>query len=319
MIIPEVLKPGDTIRVLSPSSNFERIGGIEENQKAREQLEKLGYKVTFSKNIGSTDLIGSSSIKERIDDLHEAFADKDVKAILTSIGGFNSNELLPYIDYELIRQNPKIICGYSDITALNNAITAKTGLVTYIGPHYSSFKMNELQDYQTNCFLKICASNEKVELSSSEFYSDDPWYIPEEPRNLLHNSWKTYTSGMAKAPSGVGNLNTFILLQGTEFQPCIDHSLLFIESAEENSYQDFARNLASLLQVSKKPKGLIIGRFPEETGMTEAILLSILDKHPILKTIPVIYDVNFGHTQPIFTFPIGQDIILNATELKIIV
>lgn len=198
MIIPEKLKPNDEIRVLSPSSNFQRVGGMEGNRKAQERLESLGYKVTFSKNIHATDLIGSASIEERVEDLHAAFSDHNVKAILSTIGGFNSNELLPYIDYDLIRSNPKIICGYSDITALNNAITAKTGLVTYIGPHYSSFKMDELQDYQTEYFLKVCAGREEVQLAASDHYSDDLWFLPEEPRNLVENAWKVYTPGTAE-------------------------------------------------------------------------------------------------------------------------
>lgn len=312
MIIPNRLHPGDTIRILSPSSNMARIGGVKENEPARNKLEELGYKVTFSKNIEAQDAIGSSSIKERLEDLHEAFADKEVKAILTSIGGFNSNELLPYIDYNLIRNNPKIICGYSDITALNTAITSKTGLVTYIGPHYSSFKMDALQAYQTDSFLKACVSSDMVAISSSTCYSDDLWFLPDRPRNLRTNTWKTYTGGQTKALSCGGNLNTFIRIQGTEFQPDMDQKIWFVESAEEHSYQDFASDLASLLQVATNPKGLIIGRFPKETGMTEIILLHILDKHPVLKEIPVLYNVNFGHTQPIFTFPLGQDVQLDA-------
>ena len=319
MIIPEKLKSNDEIRVLSPSSNFQRVGGMEGNRKAQERLECLGYKVTFSKKIHATDLIGSASIEERVEDLHAAFSDHNVKAILSTIGGFNSNELLPYIDYDLIRSNPKIICGYSDITALNNAITAKTGLVTYIGPHYSSFKMDELQDYQTEYFLKVCAGREEVQLAASDHYSDDLWFLPEEPRNLVENAWKVYTPGTAEGVSYVGNLNTFTLLQGTEYMPDLHNGILFVESAEENTSHDFARDLASLLQVAKNPKGLVIGRFPEETGMTEEILVSILDKHPVLKSIPVLYDVNFGHTQPIFTFPIGKKIKLDAGNLKIMI
>ena len=319
MIIPEKLNHGDEIRILSPSSNFQRVGGMEGNRKALERLEGLGYEVTFSKNIHATDLIGSASIEERVEDLHAAFSDQNVKAILSTIGGFNSNELLPYIDYDLIRSNPKIICGYSDITALNNAITAKTGLVTYIGPHYSSFKMDELQDYQTEHFLKVCVGNEEVELAASDHYSDDLWFLPEEPRNLIANTWKVYTPGTAAGGSYVGNLNSFTLLQGTEYMPDLHNGILFVESAEENTYHDFARDLASLLQVAKEPRGLVIGRFPKETGMTEEILLSILDKHAVLKGIPVLYDVNFGHTQPIFTFPIGKEIKIDADLLKIFV
>lgn len=98
-------------------------------------------------------MLSSSSIKSRVADLHAAFADDSVDAILATIGGFNSNELLPYIDYDLIAKHPKIICGYSDSTAFLNAIFAKTGNLTYMGPSYSSFKMKEGQDYQIKAWL----------------------------------------------------------------------------------------------------------------------------------------------------------------------
>ena len=93
----------------------------------------MGFQVTFSKYADEIDRFASSSISSRIQDLHEAFRDSNVKAILTTLGGYNSNGLLKHLDYDLIRENPKFFCGYSDITALNNAIYAKTGLVTYSG------------------------------------------------------------------------------------------------------------------------------------------------------------------------------------------
>ena len=91
----------------------------------------------------------------RVEDLNEAFRDENVKAILTVIGGFNSNQLLDYIDYEAIKNNPKIFCGFSDITALSNAIYAKTGVVTYSGPHYSSFGMLKGFEYSLEYFKKM--------------------------------------------------------------------------------------------------------------------------------------------------------------------
>lgn len=129
------------IRVLSPSDSIERIGGFEANLSAKERLEKLDFTVTFSEHYQEYDLLNSASISSRVADLHAAFADPSVDVILATIGGSNSNELLPYLDYDLIAKNPKIICGYSDTTALLNAIYAKTGLVTYMGPSYSSFKI----------------------------------------------------------------------------------------------------------------------------------------------------------------------------------
>ncbi len=128
-----IINKGAHIRVLSPSSSIERIGGFEANLSAKHKLEELGFKISFSNHYAENDLFGSASIESRVTDLHEAFLDDSVDMILATIGGFNSNELLPYLDYDLIKNHPKIICGYSDTTALLNAIYAKSGLETYMG------------------------------------------------------------------------------------------------------------------------------------------------------------------------------------------
>ncbi len=143
------LKKGDHIRVVSPSSSIERIGGFKANLAAKEKLEDLGFKLTFSEHYFENDIFDSAPIASRVADLEAAFADESVDAILTTIGGFNCNELLPYQDFDLIACHPKIFCGYSDTTALLNAIYAKTGMQTYMGPAYSSFKMDLGQQYQT--------------------------------------------------------------------------------------------------------------------------------------------------------------------------
>jgi len=132
MLIPEKLHKGDEIRVIAPARSLSLLNE-EIINLAQERLLKLGFKVTFAYNCREKDLFLSSSIDSRVKDIHEAFRDQNVKAILTATGGFNSNQLLNYLDYDLIRNNPKILCGYSDITALLNAIMAKTGLVTYSG------------------------------------------------------------------------------------------------------------------------------------------------------------------------------------------
>src|SRR3989344_421404 len=112
-IIPAKLKKGDEVRIIAPGLSFAILS--EETIKiATGRLNELGLKVSFGKHIGEKDEFTSSSIESRLDDLHEAFSDKNVKAILTVIGGFNSNQLLRYLDYGLIKSNPKIFCGYSD-------------------------------------------------------------------------------------------------------------------------------------------------------------------------------------------------------------
>ena len=118
-IIPEKLKIGDEIRVIAPSRSASILSDATVSI-ASKGLKKLGFKVSFGKNIYSEfdKNYACGSIKERVGDLHEAFLNKNIKAVLTAIGGFNSNQILDYINYDLIKNNPKIICGFSDITAL---------------------------------------------------------------------------------------------------------------------------------------------------------------------------------------------------------
>src|SRR3989338_9159683 len=121
-MIPPKLKNGDEIRIISPSRSMAIISK-RVRKIAVQRFEDLGFKVTFSKHSEEKDIFNSSSIKSKVTDLHEAFSDKNVKAIFTTIGGFNSNQIIKHLDYQLIKNNPKILCGYSDITALANAIT----------------------------------------------------------------------------------------------------------------------------------------------------------------------------------------------------
>lgn len=310
------LKKGDHIRIVSPSSSIEHIGGFDANISAKEKLEELGFTVSFSSNYFEHDLFDSASIASRVEDLHEAFSDPSVDAILATIGGFNSNELLPYLDYDLIAQNPKIICGYSDTSAILNAIYAKTGIETYMGPSYSSFKMKEGQDYQSQSWLNAVTQDD-YDLVPSKEWSSDPWYDPIQPRHFMPTEWKIYNGGKASGTAIGGNLSTFGLLRGTPYSPQTQDYILFLEEAEEDDYIEFARHLAAILQAYPNPQAVIIGRFPKECEMTEEILLAILHKHPVLKTIPVLYDVDFAHTQPLFTITIGGQVNLDTKMLSI--
>ena len=310
------LKKGDHIRVVSPSSSIERIGGVEANVAAKEKLEALGFRLSFSEHYFENDIFDSAPIASRVADLEAAFANETVDAILTTIGGFNCNELLPYLDFDLIAQNPKIFCGYSDTTALLNAIYAKTGMQTYMGPAYSSFKMEQGQQYQTTSWLNA-VTQDTYQLTPSLEWSSDAWYLPDAPRTFYPTEWKVYNPGQASGVAIGGNLSTFALLHGTEFAPKPDKYILFLEEAEEDHYVEFTRHFAALLQVYPNPQAVLIGRFPKETEMTEEILLTILDKHPILKKVPVLYDLDFAHTQPLFTITIGGQVEIDTKTFSI--
>ena len=152
MMIPEKLKIGDTIGVCAPSNPIIN-ENIEEMQKAKEIIEKLGFKVKFSKNLFSNTTGYSATAKEKAEDINEMFADKEVKMIWCAKGGENSNSTFEYLDYELIKRNPKIICGYSDITSITNIITEKTGLVTFSGTNFKTIATDET-DYSLKEVLK---------------------------------------------------------------------------------------------------------------------------------------------------------------------
>ncbi|HFI0678795.1 TPA: S66 peptidase family protein [Streptococcus suis] len=305
------IKKGDHIRVVSPSSSIESIGGFEANVAAKKKLEALGFRLSFSEHYFENDIFDSAPIASRVADLEAAFANETVDAVLTTIGGFNCNELLPYLDFDLIAQNPKIFCGYSDTTALLNAIYAKTGMQTYMGPAYSSFKMEQGQQYQTTSWLNA-VTQDTYHLTPSLEWSSDAWYLPNAPRTFYPTEWKVYNPGQASGIAIGGNISTLNLLTGTEFAPRPDKYVLFLEEAEDDDYLIIARHLTALLQTYPNPQAVVFGRFPKETKLTEEILLTILDKHPILKKVPVLYDLDFAHTQPLFTITIGGQVEIDT-------
>ena len=306
-MIPNKLKQGDEIRVISPSGSLSIISK-ENIQIAFKRLEKLGFKVTFSKNSREHDEFDSSSIKSRVEDIHEAFSDKNVKAMLTIVGGFNSNQILRYLDYGLIKSNLKILCGYSDITALQNAIYAKTGLVTYSGPHFSTFGMLKGFDYTLEYFKKCLIEKDFIEVKPSEEWSDDKWYLNQEKRKFIKNKGHlVINNGKAEGTIIGANLCTFNLLQGTESMPGLKDSILFLEDDYESQPHHFDRNLQSLIHLPdfKHVKGIVIGRSQKASKMTNELLIKIIKTKKELSNIPVIANVDFGHTSPMITFPIG--------------
>src|SRR3989338_11347756 len=216
---PQKLNRGDIVRVIAPSRSLAIISS-ENRQIANKRFEDLRLKLSFGRHVEEIDQFSSSTIRSRVEDLHEAFQDSKVKAILTVIGGFNCNQLLRYIDWSLIEKNPKIFCGYSDITALNNSIFAKTGLVTYSGPHYSTFGQKLHFEYTLEYFKKCFFSDAAFDVFPSKQWSDDEWFKNQNNRELIQNKgFYVINEGQAEGIILRANLCTFNLLQGTEYFP----------------------------------------------------------------------------------------------------
>jgi muramoyltetrapeptide carboxypeptidase LdcA involved in peptidoglycan recycling len=143
LTVPRKLHRGDTLRVVAPARSRPFVAEHDHSTVIDARFAALGLRLTFGDHVDERDDFESSPVASRVSDLHAAFADPEVAGILTVIGGFNSNQLLPHLDWDLIAAHPKIFCGYSAITALQNAILARAGLVTYSGPHWSSFGMRD--------------------------------------------------------------------------------------------------------------------------------------------------------------------------------
>ena len=303
-MLPPKLKKGDEIRIIAPSGSLTRVRK-DVLECALAYMEENEFKVTFSENCWEMDQFSSSSVESRVRDFHAAFADQNVKAVMACIGGFNVNQILPHIDYGLIRANPKILCGYSDITALLNAVYARTGLVTYHAPHLAALGFLREREYTHKHFVDCLMSENPVSVAPSK----------------TAGSYLLLQEGTCEGEIVGGNLCTFNLLQGTRYMPDIRDKVLFIE--DDNIMGDyfpyeFDRNLQSLLQVSgaESIRGIVFGRFEESCKLTEETIRAII-RGKASAEIPVIFGVDFGHVFPMISFPIGGRVQLSASPDRI--
>jgi len=316
-IFPNKLKDGDKIRIVAPSQSLATLSQKDIDLATR-KLELLGLKVTFGNHVNEKDIFGSSPVQSRIDDLHDAFQDNDVKAILAVRGGSNANQLLKYINYDLIKNSPKIFCGYSDITVLQNAIFKMSGLVTYSGPQFSSFAMINGFDYTLDYFKKILFNSAPVELAPSPDWSEDDWKSNQNNRTFKKNTgYWVINTGNATGTIVGGNLSTLQLLQGTKYIPSLENTIVFLEAdsiTEGHCVVEFDRALQSLIYQRHfdKIKAIVFGRFETKFGMTLEKLKTIIAVKPELHSLPIIANVDFGHTNPMITFPVGGTCELNV-------
>ncbi|WP_054940868.1 S66 family peptidase [Paenibacillus ihuae] len=310
------LKAGDEIRIISPSNSLGIIAP-EQIEASKGLLEGLGFTVSFAKHAYELDVFSSSSVSSRVEDIHEAFRDPKVKGILTTLGGHNCNQLLRELDYELIAANPKRLCGYSDITALGSAIYTRTGLITYSGPHFSTLAMRYGNEYTIQHFTQLMMKDEEILVRPSDQWSDDEWFRNQDNRIFEPNAGPyTIHSGAAEGVIIGGNLCTLNLLQGTEFMPSLKDAILFLEDDFESGPETFDRDLQSLIHQPgfEQVKGLVIGRFQRASRITPELLCTIIRSIKELQQLPVIADVNFGHTSPLITLPIGGRATLAAAK-----
>jgi len=298
MIIPQKLKIGDIIGVVAPSGPIIN-EKIEEINKAKEIIENLGFKVKFSKNLFANTNGYSATAKEKAEDINEMFADKEVKMIWCAKGGENSNSTFEYLDYELIKQNPKIICGYSDITSITNMITAKTGLVTFSSTNFKTIATDET-DYSLKEVLKRFVD------CSLEFGETEEGY-------------QTIQEGVAEGELIGGNLSLTRGMVAGKYSIDFTDKILFLEELGFESGPELVNNFLYYMKqngVFDKVKGILIGNYTHESGVQlEQILMDVIGdefKGPIIKS------ENFGHIERKTVIPIGTKSKIDTNqEIKI--
>ena len=312
---PPKLQVGDCVRVIAPSQSLGIISKEIQLEAAR-KLNALGLEVTYGAHVHEQDEQDSTSVESRLTDLHEAFFDPNVKAIFSVIGGYNANQLLPFIDWQLIKEHPKAFIGYSDTTALQNAMLAKADLVTYSGPAFSTFGQKKYFEYTLHQFREMLFLERPKKVPCAETWTDDEWYIDQDNRHpeASEGRW-VVQPGSAEGTVIGGNLSTFALLQGTPYFPRVKDPILFIEGDVGEHFSEIERRLESLLQALSREQlgGIVIGRFPKACNVSRKEVAKFFQRHVELRDVPVIANVDFGHTNPMMTFPIGGSVRLSAT------
>ena len=295
-MIPSKLKKGDTIGVIAPSSYIEK-DDLEYINASIALMEASGFKVKFGKYVFEDTLGYGTSPEKRAADINWAFTDDEVKAIMCVKGGEDSNTTLDYIDYEMIKKHPKIICGFSDNTSILNAIHEKTGLVTYHGPTFKSLTSWET-GYAYKQFIKTFAENTES-------------LIMGEPEG----EYTTIQAGQATGELVGGNLSLFTKLVCGKYAVNVQDKILFLEELGFESAPEMVNsNIYYLKQngVFDRIAGLWIGNYehPSKVSIEKIIKNAIGDEYKF----PIIKSDNFGHIDKKIIIPIGTKAEINTNE-----
>jgi muramoyltetrapeptide carboxypeptidase LdcA involved in peptidoglycan recycling len=256
-----------------------------------------------------------------LDDLREALNDVSVHGILAVTGGIGAVQLLDGVDYGLFTAYPKILCGYSDVSYLANAIYSRAGLVTYYGPNFTSFMMRKGAEYTLQNFKACLFQNDPLDIAHAREWSDDDWARDQEKRTFLPNDgWWPINGGAAEGTIIGGNGFCLTMLQGSPYFPPLDDAILLIEQPSWGKAS--LMTIDSILRaLTYQPGfdrvlGIVIGRFPRDAGVKQENLLRLIQAIPALSRIPVLANCDFGHTTPMLTLPIGGCCRLRVREGK---
>ncbi|MCL1965406.1 MAG: LD-carboxypeptidase [Firmicutes bacterium] len=319
------LNKGDTIGFFSPSKPITYLCPIR-TKRAQDFLVNAGFKLKGGKLSGKRDFYRSGTLQERVDEINSLIHDPSISCIMSTIGGMNSNSLVPYIDYEYLKKNPKIIIGYSDMTAILLSIYEKCSIPVFYGPALVA-TFGEFPPYNNASLMYMLAMlSEKrkfpMHLEKPSFWTDEylDWELQDRTKKAVENKWVTVQPGTATGRLIIGNLDTMYGIWGSPYMPCIkEGDILFIEESLKD-ISEAERGFAFLEcnGIFDRISGLILGKYEafddkDSKRMPHDVLSEIIRN----KKIPVLSQVDCSHTHPMFTLPIGANITMDATNQRI--
>lgn len=299
--MPPALGKGDTVALVSPSSATDDPFNL---QLAQEAMQALGFKVKTGEHYGNRygHLAGTDA--GRAGDLNAMFADRQVKAIICLRGGSGAARLLPLLDYDLIRRNPKVLLGYSDVTALLNAIHAQTGLVTFHGP----MATGSWNRFNVEQFQRLFFQRELMQYRNTADAGDE--LVQRKNRTV------TITGGKARGELVGGNLTVLTALAGSRYLPDFDDKILFLEDVSEAPYRiDRMFSTLRLMGALERIAGLVFGECTDcnpGDGYGSLNLAQIFDDYLRPLKIPAYRGAMIGHIREQFIVPVGGKVEMDA-------
>lgn len=303
MIRPKPLKTGDKIALIGTSSPIAQ-DRIEPSIRA---MEELGLKVVLGESVLANHGFLSGSDEIRAKDINTMFEDNTIKGICAIRGGYGAGRLLDMLDYEMIKKNPKIFAGYSDVTALHNVFNEKCNLITFHTPMAATEFYKGVDNYTMDFFKK-------------NIFSDEPLGIIENPNG---QEIKTLVSGAAKGKLVGGNLSVIVSTMGTSYELDTKGKILFLEDVDESPYK-IDRMLLQLKQCGKfkDAEGIVLGLWTKcESKEPEKSLslMEIFEELIIPENKPTIFNLACGHGMPTMSLPLGAEVKINTDNNEIFV
>ncbi|MBO6586395.1 MAG: LD-carboxypeptidase [Gracilimonas sp.] len=295
-IKPKALKAGDTLGLVAPASPIYESSVFDEMLT---NLQDLGFKLKLGEHVRNQRGYLAGTDQQRADDLMNMFRDPQVDGVMCIRGGWGCNRILPLLDYDVFKNNPKAFCGFSDITSLHMAMYQKSDLITFHGPVGKS----NWNPFTTNAFKKII------------FDGETPTF--EIPANDKRNF--VITPGTIEGKLLGGNLSVLVSMIGSDYLPSFEHAILYLEDVGESVYRiDRMLTQLKLAGILDQISGFVFGKCTDcDAGDNSLTLQQVFDDHIKPLDIPAFYGAMISHEDDNITLPVGLNAGIDATKKTI--